>query len=63
MIEPEMMGHVCIPLHCKQFVFHRGCSCNLKSMLGAGLIAGGREGRENRETAFLHSMKPMEYRH
>ena len=33
----------------KQFVFFRGCSFNLTSILNAGLIAGGREGREPRK--------------
>ena len=28
-IEPEMVGHICIPLKWKQFVFHRGCSFSI----------------------------------
>ena len=39
MIELEM-GHVRMPLSWKQFVFHRGCAFYLKSILGAGRIAG-----------------------
>ena len=58
MIELEMMGHVCIPLSWKQFVFHRGCSFDLKSIMGAGLIAGGREGRENRHPVFFTPQIP-----
>ena len=58
MIEPEMMGDVCIPLNWKQFVFHRGCSCDLKSILGGGLIAGRREGRDNRHTVFFTPLNP-----
>ena len=42
MIPPEMLGHVLIPHNWKEFVFHRGCSFNLTSILNAGLIAGGR---------------------
>ena len=55
MIEPEMMGHVCIPLNWKQFVFRRGCSIDLKSIVAAGLIAGRREGREKQTHSILHS--------
>ena len=41
MIELEMMGHVLIHFNWKQYLFHRGCSFDLKSIFGAGLIAGG----------------------
>ena len=51
--EPEMIGHVCVPISWKEFVFHRGCSFDLKSLLGAVLIAGGRAGRETRHTVFF----------
>ena len=54
-----MMGHECIPLTWNQFVFHRGCSFDLKSTLGAGIIAGGREGRENRQTVFFTPLTPL----
>ena len=40
----------------KEFVFHRGCSFNLTSILKAGLIAGGREGRETRHAVFFTSV-------
>ena len=36
-----------------QFVLHRGCSFNLKSVLEAGLIAGRKESREGRQTVFF----------
>ena len=48
MVEPEMLDHVLIPPNWKEFVFHRGCSFNLTSILSAELIAGGREGRRRR---------------
>ena len=59
MLELEMMGHVLIHLDWKQFVFHRGCSFNLKSILGAGIIAGGREVRESRQTVFFTPLKTL----
>ena len=54
----EMMGHVCTPLNWKQFFFHRCCSFDLKSILGGGLIAGGREGFESRHAVFFTSLNP-----
>ena len=40
MIAPELMGNVAIPYNRKAFVFHRGCSFNIKSILETELIAG-----------------------
>ena len=57
-VELEMMGHVYISPNWKQFVFNRGCSFDLKFLLGAGLIARGREGRENRHTVFFTPLNP-----
>ena len=52
-IAPELMGHVAIPLRWKEFLFHRGCSFNLKSILEAGRIAGGKDRKEGRQTVFF----------
>ena len=53
-----MLGHVPIPHDLKEFVFHRGCSFNLTSIVNAGLIAGGREGLETRHTVFFIPLDP-----
>ena len=58
MIRPEMLGHVLIPPCWKEFVFHRGFSFNVTSILDAGLIAGGRQGRETRRTVFFTPLNP-----
>ena len=58
MIPPEMLCHVFIHHNWKEFVFHRGCSFNLTSILNTGLIAGGREGRETRHTVFFTPLNP-----
>ena len=52
MIAPELMGHVAIPFKWKEFLFHRGCSFNLKSISDAGLMASGKESKEGRQTVF-----------
>ena len=59
LIEPGMMGHVCIPLSWKQFVYRRGRSFDLNSILGDGLVAGWREGRETQTYSILHTSKPI----
>ena len=46
----ELMGHVAIPFKWKEFVFHRGRSFDLKSILDAGLIAGAKKSKEGRQT-------------
>ena len=42
----------------KEFVFHRGFSFKLTSILNAGPTAGGREGRETRHTVFFTPLNP-----
>ena len=58
MLAPELMGQVAIPFNWKQFLFHRGCSFNLKSILDAALIAGGKESKEGRQTVFFTPLDP-----
>ena len=58
LIEAEVMGHVAIPFKWKQFLFHRGCSFNLKSILVAGLVAGRKESREGRQTVGFTHLDP-----
>ena len=49
----ELMGHVAIPYKWKEFLFHSGCSLDVTSILTSGLIAGGRESKEGRQTIFF----------
>ena len=42
-MSPELMGDVKIPYDWKEFVFHRGCSYDMKSILDKDLIAGERD--------------------
>ena len=71
-LEPEMLDHVLMLLNWKHFVFHRGCSFNLKSILKAGLIQEGEKVVKPDTTVFFtplnhgvpekkkNSMKPRE---
>ena len=58
MIAPELMGHIAIPHGWKEFTFHRGCSHNANSILETGLVAGGREYKEGRQTIFFTLLDP-----
>ena len=44
-VAPELMGHVAIPYKWNDFLYHRGCSFNVTSILTWGLIAGGQSRR------------------
>ena len=52
-VAPELVVHVDIPFNWNEFLFHRGRSFNLKSISDAGIIAGGKESKEGRQTVFL----------
>ena len=47
-IVPELMNHVESPHNWKEFVFYKGCSFNISSILATGLIEGGKEHKEGR---------------
>ena len=51
------MGHVLLPKGWKEFTYQKGCSYNMKSIMEHGLVAGGKQSREGRQTvlfSFLH---------
>ena len=56
---PELMGHVDIPHKWKKFLIRRGCFYDVQSILRFGLIAGGRESREGRQTIFFTPLNPF----
>ena len=41
-IMPELIGHVSIPSNWKEFIFHRGCSYDHRSITETGLVVGGK---------------------
>ena len=59
MIAPALMGHVAIPYNWKEFVFHRGCSFNINSSFETGLIVGGGESKEERQTIIFTPLNPF----
>ena len=56
-----LMGHVAIPYKWKEFLFHRGGSYDVTSILKSGLIAGGRESKEGGQTIFFTLLNPSGY--
>ena len=54
-IAPELMGHI----DWKDFVFHRGCSFSFQSILENGLIAGGTQSKEGRQTISFTPLNPF----
>ena len=59
LIAPELMDHVAIPYKWREFLFHRGCSFDVTSILKAGLIAGRRQSKERRQTIFFTPLSPF----
>ena len=43
----------------KEYVFHRGCSWNVQSILGSGLIPGGKESDKARQAVFFTPLNPF----
>ena len=54
----ELMGLVAIPFKWKESLFHRGSSLKMKSILDAGLIAGGKESKDGRQAVFFTPLDP-----
>ena len=52
-IMPELMGYMSIPYNWKEYIFHRVCSWSVLSILGSGLIPGGKEGDKARQAVFF----------
>ena len=53
------MGHVAFPFNWKQFLFHRGCSINLKSILEAALsLQGEKKAEEDDKTVLVTLLDP-----
>ena len=57
-IDPALMGHILIRHNWKEFIFHRGCSFSIRSILENGLISGGRESDKGRQTVFFPPLDP-----
>ena len=52
-VVPELVGYTSIPYDWKEYIFHRGCSWDMSSILGSGLIPGGKENDKARQAVFF----------
>ena len=58
-ISPRLMNYVMIPYRWKQFIYHVGRARNQHSIAEAGLVAGGKERKEGRQTIFFTPRDPF----
>ena len=53
LVDPELMNYVAIPLGWKEYLYHVGGSFAMHSIMQAGLVAGGKDTKEGRQTVFF----------
>ena len=62
-ISPELMNYTLIPYNWKEHIYHRGISWNFQSVLGSGLIPGGKRERQGSTISLLYSPESIRTRH
>ena len=55
----KLMGYLFIPRGWKKYICHKGISWNYQSILGHGLIPGGKEKDKYRQAVFLTPTNPF----
>ena len=58
-MEPELRGYVFILRNLKRYTFHKGLSWTFQSILGHGLIPGGKKKDETRQAVFQTPTNPF----
>ena len=58
-ISPRLMNFVMIPNKWKRFIYHLGRARDQYSIAEAGLVAGGKERKEGRQTIFFTPLDPF----
>ena len=53
------MSHVLIPYNWIEFIFHKGSVYNQVSITQSGLVAGGKESKEGRQSVFFTPLGPF----
>ena len=57
--KPEMMEYTLILYKWMEYIFHKGISWNSQSILGSGLIPGGKENDKARQAVFCTPLDPF----
>ena len=58
-ISPRLMNHVMILYKCERFIYHVGRARDQYSIAEIGLVAGGKERKEGRQTIFFSPLDPF----
>ena len=58
-IMQELMGYTSLSYNWKEYIFHRVCSWSVQSILGSGLIPGGKESDKARQAVFFTLLSPF----
>ena len=58
-INPELMNHTPIPNKWKGYIHHSGISWNFQSILGSGIIPGGKENDKAEQAVFFAPLYPL----
>ena len=61
-IDPSLQDHVVLPDDFAQYIYQVGSSHDLHPITRSGLIAGGRDAKERRQTVFFTAVNPMNIR-
>ena len=56
---PGSMGHTSILYDWKEYIFHRGCSLDMQSILASGLIPGGKENDKAQQAQLFTLLSPF----
>ena len=62
-IYPTLQDNVLIPDNFFEYIHHVGCAIDLHSITNSGLIPGGHNSSDERQTVFLTAVNPMNQDH
>ena len=63
LIDPSFQDNILIPNDFFEYIYHIGCAINLHSITNSGLIPGGQNFEQKRQTVFFTSVDPMNKEH
>ena len=57
--DPSLLDNVAMPYNCSEYIDHVGSSLYLHYIFQSGLISGGKDTKEGRQTVFFTAVHPM----
>ena len=58
-VDPSLLDNFQIPFTWSEYFYHVGSSLDLHATIHSGLIAGGRDTKEGRQTVFFRAVNPF----